>query len=760
MIFTNVFQVKGFDSGVSATPVSLSGLPDDSRERYGAVQGIVSGLSDKNLDATAASRGRDADVVLVNSTDLQENMVAGLYGGMDPEFGSSRPATEFELQGAWENCVRTFLSNNGFQRVGRKYVVESDLLDGSTDFKEAFEVQADVIGGTPSVALDPCTRVMESLTGEMIRGSGDDSEVEVRVLPKWREGVLRGFSGERACEVSFEHRGTKKAVPQYWEDRHGVGFVEGSEEMVDVYVPSFDKELSYPRSCVFGSFTRGRSLPDDLKKSPRERVSEAVSAVQDYFESMTFARSKVSFTRAKSAEVLGQEVHDFGGEKRFDVELGGGVKRRVTGIHKGLKQTGPYGGAVDGEYVVVAPESSRRLREGFDELEGIYDELNLGELSRKGSVGDDGVIEVGSSHGSAFANRITEVRPELDGSDNLIVFVVLPDQYQSEVYFQARGKLFERLFGNQPVSAQAVQRQNVFGLTGSSGYFTGVNIASQTYVKLGDVGSAVWILDEPADSHISGVTPGGTCYAYHDVSRRPEKDAASTAYSATTDSYGRYIATGAKPNGGERLTDEVFHDIIVELLRKVSAFHRRQESEGEMEFHFERLVFAKDGRVTRQERDMMKQVIRQGIPQKGRRPVGEILESSGLLPDDMLIDVVSVNKSANRRLIQRRDSGFGNVDGGTAVTYDSEEGLLVSHKPDRGTAQPLKITLQDHVSLNRGEVDSPTAEELLREYYSLSCLNWSSVFNQGKYALPQILTQNLGENLSAGIDVPDNMPMI
>ena len=86
--------------------------------------------------------------------------------------------------------------------------------------------------------------------------------------------------------------------------------------------------------------------------------------------------------------------------------------------------------------------------------------------------------------------------------------------------------------------------------------------------------------------------------------------------------------------------------------------------------------------------------------------------------------------------------------------------LLVSHKPDRGTAQPLKITLQDHVSLNRGEVDSPTAEELLREYYSLSCLNWSSVFNQGKYALPQILTQNLGENLSAGIDVPDNMPMI
>jgi hypothetical protein len=760
VIFTNVFQVKNFEAGVSATPVSLTGLPDDSQERYGAVQGIASSLSSKNLDATPASRSRGADVVLIESTDLQENMVAGLYGNMDPEFGSSRPATEFELQGAWENRVRTFLSSNGFQRVGRKYVVESDLLDGSTDFKQAFEVQADVIGGTPSVALDPCTRVMESLTEEMLRESEGGEEVTVRILPKWKEGELRGFSGKKAREVRFEHRGTEKQVPQYWEDRHDVGFVEDSDEMVDVYVPSFDRELSYPRSCVFGDFSRGRSLPDGLKKSPRQRVSEAVDAVQDHLESMTFARSKVSFTKAKSAEVLGQQVHNFRDESRFEVRLGDGVKRRVSGIHKGLKQAGPFAGAVDGEYVVVAPEDSRRLRNGFDELEDIYSSLNLGGLSRRTSVGSDGVIEVGSTHSSAFANRITEIRPELDGSDSLIVFVVLPDQHQSEVYFQARGKLFERLFGDQPVSAQAVQRGNALGLTGGNGYFTGVNIASQAYVKLGNVGSAVWVLDEPADAHVSGVTPGSTCYAYHDVSRRPERNAASTAYSATTDSYGRYIATGAKPNGGERLTDDVFHDIVVELLRKVSAFHRRQESRGEREFHFERLVFAKDGRVTRGERKMMKQVIRQGVPESGKRPVGEILESDGLLPDDMLIDVASVNKSANRRLIQRGDSGFENVDGGTAVTYGDRQGLLVSHKPDRGTAQPLEITLQDHVSLNQDDVGSPTAGELLKEYYNLSYLNWSSVFNQGKYALPQILTQNLGENLSAGIEVPDNMPMI
>jgi hypothetical protein len=316
------------------------------------------------------------------------------------------------------------------------------------------------------------------------------------------------------------------------------------------------------------------------------------------------------------------------------------------------------------------------------------------------------------------------------------------------------------LFGNNPVPAQAIQYKNVVKLANDNGYFIGVNTASQVYVKLGKVGSAVWILDEPADAHVPGVEPGSTCYAYHDVSRRPDKKSAATAYSATTDSYGRYIATGAQPTGGEKLTDEVFHSILNELLRKVSAFHRRQETSGEKDFHFKRLVFAKDGKIGWKEQKMMKKVIREGVPSEGKRPISEILEESGLLPDDMIIDVVSVNKSPNKRVVTRDGNGFDNVAGGNAMIYGDESGLLVSHKPERGTAKPLEITANDHVSLNRDDVPEPTAESLLKEYYNLSYLNWSSIFSQGKYALPQILTQNLGENLSAGIDVPENMAMI
>lgn len=157
---------------------------------------------------------------------------------------------------------------------------------------------------------------------------------------------------------------------------------------------------------------------------------------------------------------------------------------------------------------------------------------------------------------------------------------------------------------------------------------------------------------------------------------------------------------------------------------------------------------------------MMKQVIHYGIPQKVKHPVDEIMNFSGLLPDGTLIDVVPMTKSANQRLIQQGSSGFGNIDNGTAVADNSEEGLLVSHKPDCGTAHLLKITVQDYVSLNRDEINSRTAEELLMEYSQLSCLNWFSGFNQGKCALLQVLTHNLDKNLSAGIDAPDSMSII
>ena len=762
MMLTNIFQMRNSPENPSVRRIKLNGLPvDEKRDRISFIQAIISTLNKKGVDATLAPQDGQGDISLISPDGKDLDLIRSSYNDFNPKFLTSEKTSQYELEEAWQNRVRTHLSENGFQKVGRKYVRIEDILDESSDFKEAYEIQAELIDGKPAISIDPCTRIMEGLSSQQIRRASEpDESVDVQVLPRWKNGKLVGRAGFKAEDESFEYHGETLPTPEYWKKKYDIDFVEDEEEMLDIYIPDYDMELPYPASVVFGSFSRGRALPDDLKKNPKQRVSEAASAVENYFDTMHFAGSEVDLSKLTTATELGYDTPSFDSSYDFDVRLGNDRKARINNIHKSLKRNGPYADSVSGEYVIITPEDGREIRDGFEELANIYNQLNLGSISRCGEVGDDGVIEVGSQNSNSYANRITEVRDQLDAVDSdLIAFVVLPG-YSQDVYFQARGKLFERLFGNNPVPAQAIQYKNVVKLANDDGYFIGVNTASQIYVKLGQVGSAVWILDEPADAHVPGVEEGSTCYAYHDVSRRPDKKSAATAYSATTDSYGRYIATGAQPTGGEKLTDEVFHEILNELLRKVSAFHRRQESSGEKDFHFKRLVFAKDGKIGWKEQKMMKEVIREGIPSEGKRPISEILEDSNLLPDDMIIDVVSVNKSPNKRVVARDGNGFENVAGGNAMIYDDNAGLLVSHKPDRGTAKPLEITANDHVSLNRDDVPEPTAESLLREYYNLSYLNWSSIFSQGKYALPQILTQNLGENLSAGIDVPDDMAMI
>ncbi len=762
MMLTNIFQMRNAPENPSMRRVKLSGLPvDEKRDRISFIQAIISNLNKMGVDASLAPQDSEGDITLLSPDAKELDLVRATYDTFNPEFLGSKKATQYEVEEAWQNRVRTHLSESGFQKVGRKYVRVDDILDQSSDFKEAYEIQAEIIDGKPAISIDPCTRIMEALSQDDIRRASDPEErVDIQVLPKWKSGELVGQAGFKAGDKSFEYHGESFSTPKYWNKKYDIEFVDDDEEMLDIYIPDYDMELPYPASVVFGSFSRGRSLPDDLKKGPKQRVSEAATAIDQYFDSMQFTGSEADLSKLTTAKELGYDTPSFGSSYDFDVRLGDDRKAGVNDIHKSLKRNGPYAGPVNGEYVVITPEDGREIRDGFDELASIYNQLNLGSISRCSEVGNDGIIEVGSQNSNTYANRITEVRDQLDAIDSdLIAFVVLPGHNQ-DVYFQARGKLFERLFGNNPVPAQAIQYKNVVKLANDNGYFIGVNTASQVYVKLGKVGSAVWILDEPADAHVPGVEPGSTCYAYHDVSRRPDKKSAATAYSATTDSYGRYIATGAQPTGGEKLTDEVFHSILNELLRKVSAFHRRQETSGEKDFHFKRLVFAKDGKIGWKEQKMMKKVIREGVPSEGKRPISEILDESSLLPDDMIIDVVSVNKSPNKRVVTRDGNGFDNVAGGSAMIYGDESGLLVSHKPERGTAKPLEITANDHVSLNRDDVPEPTAESLLKEYYNLSYLNWSSIFSQGKYALPQILTQNLGENLSAGIDVPENMAMI
>lgn len=72
----------------------------------------------------------------------------------------------------------------------------------------------------------------------------------------------------------------------------------------------------------------------------------------------------------------------------------------------------------------------------------------------------------------------------------------------------------------------------------------------------------------------------------------------------------------------------------------------------------------------------------------------------------------------------------------------------------------IEISHHAYICLNEAETTMPHISLIIDEYYSLTYLNWSSIYKKSKLALPQILTQNLGENLTARVMVPVDMVLL
>jgi hypothetical protein len=769
MKYLNVYTSKGrITAPVNGVYVRFENLGINKKpDRRALLQSIANRLCEKGYDASVAPRelSESFDIALIRISRREASKALAGYSKLGPRLVETNKLGEGVINSAWQNRVRADLTGKGFLKIGDKYVLEKDVRDTSTVYKRSFRIQSKVLNGCPSLYVDPRTRIMLPLkAGQINRAeeAGDESDVKVRVLPSWQRGILVGRSGFKAGEKDVPLGNRMVEIPRYWKLRHGIK-VKPEEEMLEVYIPAYERTLSYPSSCVFSEFPRGMSLPEDLKKDPETRVKEARDFIRRYIPRAYFAGETFALQGPTSIRELGYMEHSFPLQSRLRVIVGGYNASTIGSLHGSLRRYGPYAGKIDGKYIVIHPGDCKAIEEALKSIEKAYSNLGLGRLEVYPRIGEGGFIGTGGDYVTDYTSTITELRSDLDlVRAMLLALVVLPEAHASEVYYKAREKLFERFFGSSPVPTQAISMGTVEAILGrgEGAYPIAVNMASQCYVKLGGTGSAVWVLDEAADSAIPGIKPGSSCYAYHDVSRRPRMKASATAYSAMTDSYGRYIATGTKPVGGERLTPNVFHDILVELLEKISAFSQRyREMDRSRRLRFKRLVFAKDGVIRRDEAEMMEEVITEGIPEEGRQPIEDMLRRTPLLPDDLVIDIIGVNKSPNKRILDF-EGRYKNVREGTAVSYDDSEGLLVSFHATMGTAQPIEIKLHKHICLNREDVPRPHISQIMDEYYRLTYLDWASVFRQGKYALPQILTQNLGENISAGVMVPEDMILL
>ena len=734
-------------------------------DRRAFLQSIVTALNRNGYDAVVAPTNLpDFDIVVLRDAFETSRMLTK-YSNLGPRIIEADSLGTSTVESAWQNRVRTEIIRKGFLKTGDRYMLESDLKDRTSEFKRAYRIQANIIAGFPSVWVDPRTRIMLPLLDTEIdeaESMGDESEVKVRVLPSWTYGILTGRVGKRAKDMDFPLGDNLLRTQDYWRVKHGVSFVNPDEEMLDVHVPSFGKTLPYPKSCVFSEFKRKTELPSDLKKRPDVRVSGAREFLK-YVDHMSFLGQTLSFEGPHTPLSLGYTEFTYPSHDIFQVVVGSNMQTSIQGVHLALRQYGPYSGRLNGRYIVVHFGKRDEVARGLGIIQSTYSKLNLGQLNLITEVGDSGFIDTRGESVADYTSAIAQLRTELMSKPTkVLALIILPDVYASEVYYKARGKFFERVFGTEPFPAQAIAYETIEQMLAEEkrAYPISVNTASQCYVKFGGTGTAVWILKDPADSTIPGITPGSSCYAYHDVSRRPKIKASATAYSALTDSFGRYIATGTRPIGGERLTPAGFYDILVELIQKVSMFTQRFGSvSADRTFNFKRLVFAKDGVVYHEEAEMMENIILNGIPDERKEPIASLLKRIPVFPKSLVIDIIGVNKTPNKRLFEKVDGNYENVHDGTAVAYNDSEGLLVSSSSLIGTAQPIEISLKKHLNLN-AQFPKPHIKQIMDEYYRLKHLNWSSVFKQGKYALPQILTQNLGENISAGVLVPDDMVLL
>lgn len=731
-------------------------IESDSARRP-ILQTIVSRLNKKRIDCTVAPKSllpKFDLVFLIKESELDK--IEKELSSFNPSFELGK-VDESVIKTAWQNRVRTHLQMKGFLKVGDRYILKEDLNNGNK-YKRAFRVQAVITNGYPSIYVDSRTRVMINLTDEVLDKADEleeESDIRVRTLPNWSSGILQGRCGFKA-KNDYTLFGKKHVTyVEYWKRKHQIN-VNPEEEMVRVYIPSAESVYKYPRSCVFQEFRKGESLPTKLKKSPNKRVkenSQFIESIQPIF----FLGMKIKFN-ISSLTTVGFEEYSFKPSSKITVVVGDNTNVSLGILHKALKTYGPYTGMINGKYIVFYPEDLEEndVRKAMLKIEKVYSILKLGTLKAASEV-KERFIKL-TPKVSDYINKIMELKSKLGSIKNLISFVVLPEKYASEFYFKSRGKLFESFLGLRCIKAQFLRSETLSKILREEkqGYLSAVNIASQCYVKIGGTGSAVWILNEPADNPIRGISDGSSCYAYHDISRRPKMKASASAYSALTDSFGRFIATGSKPIGGEKLTETTFYDMILELLEKVSIFSNKfNEVDSSRSFQFKRLVFAKDGHIKDDESEMMQRVINEGIPEEGKEPVSDVLKSSSILPSELVIDIISVNKSPNKRVFEFDETlnNFKNVNEGVAIAYDNRSGLLISASTNLGTVQPLEITLHSHICLNCENVPTPHISEIMDEYYRLTHLDWASIFKQGKYALPQILTQNLGENISAGINI-------
>jgi len=753
---TNHFKIENIPQTLEVFGAHLKKAErKEKKEYFKILNGTVKGLNARGIGG-GQSRGnlrREGLDILIPQQDPEN--IRDFYDEIILESRLEIDLTDYNGLKQFKKIVNPALNSmlsENFLRIANKYVLREDILRGN-EAKTAYNISLYAVPESDflTVNINPTHKMMYPLTDKHIKRIEGDEELDCRVIPRWSSGKIVGITEKRAKDTIED---SDKTYVEFWKKERGLD-VDSEDKILKV---RFDegKSYKYPSSTLFREFSFDIRKNRNLSLSPEKRKKKSINFVRKYLKNLKIGPINVSLSdEPMDAEDLNWENIRYKDSRNMEgrvLDEDGNTKTcPISDVRKTLSNGYlPVNRKKDNKLILFVPEGFEQVDEFQDIIKSQYSYLNLGNLEMYEEA-KEGPIYKCKRRMDSYKQKAEVAHKDSKGLEKKpIAIVVFPEGTSKDFFYQVRSVLHQPNFvvGENPIPTQYVEESTAKEIVLDEAFYEANNIVGQLYVK-GSPSSpqkAIWTLSEHADRDVN-YEAGTTCYASFDTSRHTELGSGASAYSAVSDSRGEYVVSGTNSFSGEKLTEKGFYQILCDLIKKISI--RKDD--------FQRLVLFRDGRAV--ERDMMKKVIDRGIEEevKDFPPLNDKLKRMDFAPDSLIIDVIFVNKSPVDRIFYRgKNNQTKNVFPGNFFKKSERSGLLISAEPISGTVRPLELNFGLRRSPGHDfEREKPSIDKLGEEYYRLTFLNWSSFHSQGKTAITQKLTQELGKNIARNVPTPD-----
>lgn len=740
-LYTNHFPVKNVPEEVEVEYFKITDINEQDGSRYAQVIGLARQINNRGNPASATTRKKkgqtQADIVALKSTKLDdtdlnhslEKVDEGVLD-RDKDIGQFRKLFEFVVGHEFRN---------DWARTGsHKFVKVEDLKNRNITSREAIDYSIQWIDGNPVISIEPTRR-------EMIPLDEPEEGQTARAIPYWSK-----LEVVEATNIKFneEDIGSLNGK-EYWMYKHAIDIPDNSKL---VMVRTDDgNEIPYPIHALFQEHSDAKIDKSERKKSklpPFKRLQKCQELVNEYFDEINFGSQTLRVSRTGSgAKNLNLSTGSVGSQQDRYLKFADNHTNNYELY--GLRDNGPISGPKDVHVHLISYEEDSELGKNLlKQLEREFKDMNLGKLHTH--INEK--LMTSSKYPDAFEDKadiyFNEIHGEKDRLD--MPLILMPETNRnklSQIYFSHRGYLLPRQIGLQSFksgTAKKVTKSKEFRKE-KAGNAIAIHTALQLYTKP-DM-QPPWKLKEPADIG-SAPESDSTCFVGFDTSRYHKEKKGASAYSAVVDSDGDVVYLGTDSFSGEKMTVKDIRKVCRNLVRQT---YKKKDD-------FERLVIYRDGSDIHRESENWREAILESG--EGSRSIKQMIENSDTYPDGLTIDLVYVNKSPSTRLFKKKGDRTFNPDPGTYVLKDEQTGWLSATKSSKSTTvRPLEFQYKERFSLGSADYEKESVVQIMEEYHAQTVLNWASIYSNTKFALPQVLTQEIAKHAAKG-QAPRNVLMI